>query len=106
MAPRGNTEWPKEPRGPRWHRTGSPTMAVLDEKLGSSSVHCNSVPAGMMSRVAADAATATTRTRVRSRDFRGIDETPCGQTSKEHTPYPGTLDRQSIARISQAGGIW
>src|SRR5215471_6899278 len=30
----------------RWHRTGSPTSTVFDERLGSSSVHCKRVPAG------------------------------------------------------------
>src|SRR5262245_22273325 len=31
---------------PRWHRTGSPTWAVAEEKLGSLMVHRKSVPAG------------------------------------------------------------
>src|SRR4029077_13725258 len=71
IAPRGKTECPKVEMGPRWHRTGSPAIAVLDEKLSSSMVQCRIVPAGRISSFeAADAPTTETKTmRVRTRDF-------------------------------------
>src|ERR1700751_3913488 len=71
MAPRGKSECPKVEMGPRWHSTGSPTCAVLDEKFCSSMVQRSSVPAGTISSLEAARAPATEahRTRVISRDF-------------------------------------
>src|SRR5579864_9567008 len=72
MAPRGNNECPNDEMGPRWHKTGSPACAVLEEKLGSSIVQCKSVPAGTISsRVETARAPRVEmhKTRVRSRDF-------------------------------------
>jgi hypothetical protein len=52
---------PKSSHTPTWQRTGSPTSAVRDDKLGSSSVHCKSIPAGRTS--SAEACTAALASR-------------------------------------------
>src|SRR5215468_8726454 len=72
MAPLGKSECPKLEIGPRWHSTGSPTCAVLEEKFCSSIVQWSNVPAGTISSLDVAARAPTTeaeRTRVKSRDF-------------------------------------
>src|SRR5215470_7043235 len=71
MAPLGKSECPKLEIGPRWHSTGSPTCAVLEEKFCSSIVQWRIVPAGTSSSLEAARAPTTEaqRTRVKSRDF-------------------------------------
>jgi hypothetical protein len=49
VGARGKTEPPKTDKALAWQRIGSPGCAVWDERFGSSSVHCKSVPAGSTS---------------------------------------------------------
>src|SRR5207253_5582997 len=46
ILPRGNSILPNSCCVRMWHSTGSPTVAVAEEKSGSFKVHCRSVPAG------------------------------------------------------------
>src|SRR5882762_2666695 len=104
MAPRGNRECPKLEIGPRWHSTGSPTCAVLDEKFCSSMVQRSSVPAGTISSLEAARAPTTEahRTRVISRDFPAmvglLVDTSCRSLGIEEVGMRGTAETPGDGR--------